>query len=252
MIFGIYHNYFPGNLHNWEAMCLLWFRNWACTSYAYWLNFRIESVRMKWQIGLSWCGSNSLTRTIVLLEYNLRRNAVKVIRFERRLGWSVCLRSAVLNREGLKGRLAAATMSALMKTSERPKQAQLTTYTHYPMRNEHQRKKIKMKISSEFLRLFLCVSKNLTSSFPIWFFSSFSCLRLYHRRSVSFWKLLPKRLRPEREAAEWRRYRNLYHILLAALLPDNFRISDVLNTFTKTVPKYADGVWYYYYYLNSE
>jgi len=73
----------------------------------------------------------------------------------------------VLNREGLKGRLAAATMSALMKTSERPNQAELTTYTHYPMRNEHQRKKTKMKISSEFLRLFLGFSKNLTSSFSI-------------------------------------------------------------------------------------
>ena len=131
-------------------------------------------VRIKWRTGLSWCGSTCLTRTVVLQEYNLRRNAVEVIRFERRLGWSVCLRPAVLNREGLKGRLAAATMSAVMKTSERPNQAEHTTYSHYPMRNEHQREEDKnenlFRISPSFSLRFQRISLHL---FPFDFFIPF-------------------------------------------------------------------------------
>lgn len=156
---------------------------------------------MKWRTGRSWCGSTCMTRAVVLLEYNLRRNAVKVIRFERRLGWSVCLRPAVLNSEGLKGRLAAATMSAVMKTSDRPNRAQHTTYTHYPMRNEHQRKKTKMKISSEFLRLFLCVSKNLTSSF---FHLTFFFLFVSSTVSPTFClflKTTSKEIKPEKRSS---------------------------------------------------
>jgi hypothetical protein len=79
----------------------------------------------------------------------------------------------VLNREGLKGRLVAAAMSALMKTSERPNQAELTTYTHYPMRNEHQRKKTKMKISSEFPVFFFAFQRISLYLFPFNFFLPF-------------------------------------------------------------------------------
>jgi hypothetical protein len=60
----------------------------------------------------------------------------------------------------------------------------------------------------------------------------------------------------KRSSSVCRSYWKLYHVLLAALLPENFRISKVFNTFTETVPNYADGFWYYYYYyyyyLNSE
>jgi hypothetical protein len=62
-------------------------------------------------------------------------------------------------------------MSALMKTSDRPNQAELTSYTHYPMRNEHQRKKRGMKISSEFPVLFFEFQKISLQLFPFLFFS---------------------------------------------------------------------------------
>jgi hypothetical protein len=75
---------------------------------------------------------------------------------------------AVLNRDGLKGRLVAAAMSALMKTSEGPNQAQLTTYAHYPMRNEHQREEDKNENLFRFAPVFFfAFSVNLTSSFSI-------------------------------------------------------------------------------------
>jgi hypothetical protein len=98
----------------------------------------------------------------------------------------------VLNREGLKGRSAASTVSALMKTSEGPNQAALTSYTHYPMRNEHQRRTTEMKISSEFPISFIAFQRISLHLSPVDFFfllvSSLvsSAFRLFQKKKNYF------------------------------------------------------------------